>query len=144
MEPKRAPAPPPDPLPDLWAALTAWTPKPAAWKLTPQRAKHLRARLGEHGQDAILAVATWVRESPHDRAGFLRQRGDVDTLLRPEKFATYLAFAATPTTTAAIVRDPATPGPRNRQERTTVFHHDLGNWIQPPDPPRRIIVPGET
>lgn len=80
----------------LWAALTAFTPKPGAWKLTPERRKHLAARVADHGEAAVYRVAEWVRTSPHDRAVFLRDRGDVTTLLRPEKFATYAAFSDGP------------------------------------------------
>lgn len=38
-------------------------------------------------------VGGWVRTSSHERAVFLRQRGDVSTLLRRENFATYAAMS---------------------------------------------------
>jgi hypothetical protein len=80
-------------LSDLWMQLTAWTPSPGQWKLTDRRKQHIRARVKQHGEDAVRDVAAWVRTSNHERADFLRKRGDVDTLLRDEKFSTYLAFA---------------------------------------------------
>lgn len=54
----------------------------------------LSARLREHGQDAVLLVLRWYARSPDDRAKFLRdKRFTLDTLVRPEKFDGYLAFA---------------------------------------------------
>lgn len=80
----------------LWTALTAWTPKPGAWKLTAERRKHLAARVKDHGEAAVYRVAEWVRTSNHERAVFLRDRGDVATLLRREKFDIYAAMSAGP------------------------------------------------
>jgi hypothetical protein len=91
-----APKQPTTNLEALWSALTAWTPKPAAWKLTAERRKHLAARVADHGEATVYRVAEWVRTSQHDRAAFLRGHGDVDTLLRPSKFATYAAFSEGP------------------------------------------------
>jgi hypothetical protein len=96
------PAPKPVDLEAAWTALTAWTPKPAAWKLTADRRKHLTARIADHGEATVYRVAEWVRTSEHDRATFLRGHGDVDTLLRPGKFATYAAMSAGPAPAAKV------------------------------------------
>lgn len=126
-------------LPDLWAALVAWTPKPGAWKLTPGRRKHLAARTAEHGPDAVIAVASWVRESRHERAAFLRQRGDPDTLLRPEKFATYLGMSAQPATAST----PAAVAPTGKIARGNAQLVSLVDWANDPGErqERRIINP---
>lgn len=88
-------APPaPDPIDEAWTALVAWTPKPAAWKLSPARRTSIKKLVKQHGIDAIHTVARWMT-SDHDRARFLRERGDADTLIRPANFATYLALAET-------------------------------------------------
>jgi len=103
------PAPKPVDLEAAWTALTAWTPKPAAWKLTAERRKHLTARIADHGEATVYRVAEWVRTSEHDRAAFLRGHGDVDTLLRPGKFATYAAMSAGPAPAAKVNGRPVAP-----------------------------------
>jgi len=80
----------------LWGDLVAFTPKPAAWKLTDKRRAHLQQRIAAHDVATVERVAEWVRTSSHERARFLRERGDPDTLLRPEKFDTYAAMSAGP------------------------------------------------
>ena len=131
------PPPPPlaerDPLPDLWAALVAWMPRPGAVKLTPARRKHLEKRVQEHGEGAVLEVATWVHTSTHDRARFLRDRGDVDTLLRPEKFANYLGMSQQPT----FLNGHAT-GPPSKPSRVATTSAAIGRFL---DRPTR--APGE-
>jgi hypothetical protein len=104
-----APKQPTTNLEALWSALTAWTPKPAAWKLTAERRKHLAARVADHGEATVYRVAEWVRTSQHDRAAFLRGHGDVDTLLRPSKFATYAAFSDGPAQQATRNGRPVAP-----------------------------------
>lgn len=92
---------------ELWTLLTAWTPKPGAWRLTSERTKHLKARIAEFDEATVERVARWATVSSHDRARFLRERGDVDTLLRRENFAKYAAMSETemgprsPTTSSA-------------------------------------------
>ena len=122
-----------DPLPDLWAALVAWMPRPGAVKLTPARRKHLEKRVQEHGEGAVLEVATWVHTSTHDRARFLRDRGDVDTLLRPEKFANYLGMSQQPT----FLNGHAT-GPPAKSDRVATTSAAIGRFL---DRPTR--APGE-
>lgn len=92
----------------LWGDLVAFTPKPAAWKLTEKRRAHLQQRIASHDVATVERVAEWVRTSSHERARFLRERGDPDTLLRPEKFDTYAAMSAGPAPRALT-----TPGARN-------------------------------
>lgn len=54
----------------------------------------LAARLREHGRDQVALVLRWYAQSPDDRARFLRDgRYELGTLMRPEKFDGYLAFA---------------------------------------------------
>jgi hypothetical protein len=140
-----------DRLTELWALLTAWTLKPGAWKLTTERQKHLRARIADFDEDTVERVARWAAVSNHDRAQFLRERGDVDTLLRRENFAKYAAMSeesgprlvATqgPTTDAeaawtAMARTAAEripglplPEPRTPQERRArQLFRELGGW----------------
>jgi len=87
----------------LWSLLVAWTPKPGAWKLTPARRKHLRARVADHDVETVERVAHWVATSADDRAVFLRKRKDPDTLLRRERFDTYAGMS---TQTAPAVASP--------------------------------------
>jgi hypothetical protein len=94
----------------LWGELVAFTPKPGAWKLTDKRRAHLQQRIAAHDVATVERVAEWVRTSSHERARFLRDRGDPDTLLRPEKFDTYAAMSAGP---APSIPTRATPGTRN-------------------------------
>lgn len=102
----------PDALSPLWSALTAFAKSPEAWKLTAERRKHLAARVREFDAATVLRVAEWVRLSTHERAKFLRERGDVKTLLRPENFATYAALSAGWSADARTVepaRQPSSP-----------------------------------
>jgi hypothetical protein len=78
----------------LWQRLVAFTASPAAWKLTPERAGHLRQRVAEFDVATVERVADWVRLSTHRQAVFLRERGDAKTLSRPENFANYAAMSA--------------------------------------------------
>ena len=82
-----------DRLTGLWSALTAFTKSPGAWRLDPKRRAALAARVKEYDEATVLRVARWVNESSHDRARFLKERGDVKTLIRPENFATYAALS---------------------------------------------------
>ena len=63
-------------------------------KPTKDVADGLRARLQEHGEDAVLAVVEWSHRSKHSRAVFLRDGKLLGTtLFRPKNFAEYLTFA---------------------------------------------------
>ena len=75
-----------------------------ALKLTPARRRHLKARISEHGPEAVVAVWRWALTSSASRAAFLREQGFVrpDTLHRASKFPGYLDLA----------REPATPEAR--------------------------------
>lgn len=79
-----------------WLALAAALPSSRPRTRTEQRLGPLRARLREHGIDAVLRTFRWIETSQHSRAVFLRDRGDVKTPLRPENFVTYLEFSAEP------------------------------------------------
>jgi len=79
---------------ELFSLLAGASPATAALRLTPKRRGSLEARVSEHGANAVRLVASWVAAGQHPRARFLRdEHGDVNTLLRPEKFAEYLEFA---------------------------------------------------
>ena len=75
-----------------------------ALKLTPARRRHLKARISEHGPEAVVEVWRWALTSSASRAVFLREQGFVrpDTLHRASKFPSYLDLA----------REPATPEAR--------------------------------
>ena len=115
----------------LWSRVVAFTTKPGAWKLTDARRKHLRARIADHGVEAVEHVADWVRSAPHDRAAFLRQRGDPDTLLRPEKFSTYLGMCQQPE-----AAQPASAAGGGRRRRAPTIAEILADE-DPPDPAPR-------
>ena len=123
-------APKPDPLADPWRRLVAFTPAPDRWKLTPKRRSALAARLKEHGAAAVDEVIAWVCDSAHERARFLRERGDPDTLIRPDNFAKYLAFAGTP--------GPAPPAPSPTPQTPPSLFHRSNPFGEPdasaPDP----------
>lgn len=106
-------------LSELWSALVAFTASPAAWKLSQARRKQLRARVAEDGPDAVREVAAWVRTSKHERAAFLRERGDPTTLIRASNFGTYLAFARS--------GGPAAQQPRNGHNAEALARKALGD-----------------
>ena len=60
--------------------------------MTPARQNQLRARIKEHGEDAVLEVWQWALTSRHKRAVYLRESGYVKpgTVHRPSNFADYL------------------------------------------------------
>ncbi len=63
--------------------------------LTKGRRKILKARVAEHGEEAIVLVWKWALTSRHTRAQYLREQGYVrpDTLHRASKFALYFEMA---------------------------------------------------
>jgi hypothetical protein len=124
----------PDPLPDLWARLTSAI--PGAWKLTPSRRTQLRARVDEHGIATVERVAAWLH-SGHERARFLVERGDVDTVIRASKFATYAAMSAAPMPTARG----APPGrDRSTAGLAEAFADLARDEVHPPEPPPRTAI----
>ena len=80
----------------LWHGLCAFLPEGRRRDLTETRRSRLRARIAEHGADAVARVGRWVATSRHPRAAFLRERGDVDTLLWASKFQSYAEFSLEP------------------------------------------------
>lgn len=80
----------------IWSALCAFLPADRRRALTGARRDRLRARVAEHGAEAVVRVGRWVAESKHERASFLRARGDVDTLLWRSKFQAYAEFSMEP------------------------------------------------
>jgi hypothetical protein len=77
----------------LWGALVAFTPKPDGWKLTEPRRKAIRARIKDHDLATVERVFAWVNTSTHERASFLRERGDPDTVLRRGNFDKYAGMS---------------------------------------------------
>lgn len=81
-------------------AAAAWKAMaPGGAKLTPERGlgKAMAGRIKDHGVEPVLRVLAWAATSEHDRAVFLRDRGlDLNTLMRPANFETYLGFATGP------------------------------------------------
>lgn len=80
----------------LWVGLCSFLPEGRRRDLTETRRSRLRARIDEHGSDVIARVGRWVATSRHPRAVFLRERGDVDTLLWRSKFQSYAEFSLEP------------------------------------------------
>lgn len=88
---------------EIWSALCAFLPADRRRALTGARRDRLRARVAEHGADAVVRVGRWVAESKHERAAFLRARGDVDTLLWRSKFQAYAEFSMEPDVDARAI-----------------------------------------
>lgn len=80
---------------DRYVALTGartYGPKRPSRKDGTGRA--LNARIKDHGLAAVLTVFDWWAHSDHQRARFLRaQKIPLKTILKPDKFQTYLGFA---------------------------------------------------
>lgn len=54
----------------------------------------LSQRIAQQGAPAVLAVLRWYRDSEHERAVFLREKGmGLDTLVSSKNFDKYLAFS---------------------------------------------------
>jgi hypothetical protein len=79
----------------VWTALRAHLRKPDAWKLTAGRTRALRRLIDSEGADVLVELGAWLATSGHERAAFLRQRGDLDTVLRPENASKYVAMMHT-------------------------------------------------
>jgi hypothetical protein len=57
----------------------------------------IAARIDEHDEASVIEVVRWWWTSKSDRASFLRTGGhELPTIVRPEKFATYLDLARQP------------------------------------------------
>lgn len=57
----------------------------------------LKARLRDHGHEAMAKLLRWYWASQHDRARFLREKGmGLKTLLRPDNCEEYIGFAQEP------------------------------------------------
>ena len=127
-----------DRLTGLWSALTAFTKSPGAWKLDPKRRAALAARVKEYDEATVLRVARWVNESSHDRARFLKERGDVKTLIRPENFATYAALSDgwTPGTAASTGSRSEVPTDEAARawEWVCALVRQTGQGATPPEP----------
>jgi hypothetical protein len=72
--------------------------------------KLVRQRLDQHGLDRCLSVVRWFGSADHPRAQFLRDGGhELSTLMRPQKFDEYAAFAEAPV--ALVGRHKHDPAP---------------------------------
>lgn len=79
----------------VWNALRRHLRKPDAWKLTTGRQKSLKARIHDEGARTLIDLGEWLVSSQHERAQLLRERGDLDTVLRPENCSRYVAMMRT-------------------------------------------------
>lgn len=91
-----------DPLPDFsdrvvenWNRQIAGTPLPQARKLNPDRRKHLRCRVAEHGEPAVLAaIGAMCRSDFHSGRSGKWTEGSLGWLLKsPENFQKMLERA---------------------------------------------------
>ncbi len=73
---------------DAWNAMAAKTGLPKAAKLTPDRLRHLNARIKEHGADAVITAIANIGASSFCRGetGGAGWRADFDFLLQPTSF----------------------------------------------------------
>jgi hypothetical protein len=93
----------------LWNALNRVMDREGsrALKLTKKRREALKARIKEHGEDALFDVVRWYHCSSHPRAVFLRERGyTIDTVLQRSKFDQYATMAELPEGTVIESKDP--------------------------------------
>ena len=76
-------------------------------KLTQKRREAIKARLKEHGEDALFDVVSWYHNSSHPRAVFLREKGyTIDTVLQRSKFDQYATMSELPEGSITDTNDP--------------------------------------
>lgn len=77
---------------EVWNTMAARYGLPLVEKITGKRLKALKARIAEHGEDAVLRAISSVPQSPHwlGENGWL---GNFDSLLRPDNFQRMLEGA---------------------------------------------------
>ena len=83
---------------EAWNAETAGTPLPKARPLTPDRRKHLAARVKEHGEDAVfVAIRNMAASEFHSGKSGKWTEGNLGWLLKsPENFTKMLERSAPP------------------------------------------------